>query len=139
MATPRWARSATNRNEALSVREAESSTMRCRKKLYDALSVRTLTLACDPGVPVADDEVVRVADHRRGALPRPGRRLPRSRGWALKGPATGPPPGERGGGLHGPQGRQTAPRVSPLRAGGASPAPAPSPAWAIGPPRRRWV
>src|SRR6478736_1696916 len=31
----------TNLYDALSVPDAESSTMRCRKKLYDALSVRT--------------------------------------------------------------------------------------------------
>src|SRR5512135_1316423 len=35
--------SATNLHDALSVRRDRNSTMRCRKKLYDALSVRNLT------------------------------------------------------------------------------------------------
>ena len=36
--------SATNRDEALSHRNAKSSTMRGRKKLHDALSVRKLVM-----------------------------------------------------------------------------------------------
>jgi len=42
MATGRHAGSTLNLNDALSHQQAQSSTMRCRKKLYDALSVRTL-------------------------------------------------------------------------------------------------
>ena len=40
IATAKYTRSATDLYAALSGRSAESSTMRCRKKLYDALSVR---------------------------------------------------------------------------------------------------
>src|SRR5262245_51927073 len=41
IATAKCSRSATDLHAALSGRATESSTMRCRKKLYDALSVRT--------------------------------------------------------------------------------------------------
>src|SRR5512135_467511 len=45
----RYVASATHLHDALSVRRDRNSTMRCRKKLYDALSVRTKPY-CEPTV-----------------------------------------------------------------------------------------
>jgi hypothetical protein len=43
----RWIAPATNLDDVLSVQGAQSSTMTWRKNLYDDLSVRSLTNACD--------------------------------------------------------------------------------------------
>src|SRR3954453_5895077 len=49
--TPKWGIADSNLHDGLSLVEVESSTMRCRKRLDDALSVRTQGSAAGPARP----------------------------------------------------------------------------------------